>query len=58
MHAPPTRTRTLLSTIPVFILLISALAFDLGGRMNARMMEVGQSMWDGYALLRTEPDPL
>ena len=55
MHAPPTRARTLLSTIPVFILLISALAFDLGGRMNARMMEVGQSMWDGYALLRTEP---
>jgi TRAP-type C4-dicarboxylate transport system permease large subunit len=55
VHAPPTRTRTLLSTIPVFILLVSALCFDLAGRMNARMMEVGQSMWDGYALLRTEP---
>lgn len=56
MHAPPTRARTILSTIPVFILLLGALAFDIGGRVNARMMEVGQSMWDGYALLRTEPE--
>lgn len=55
MHGPPTRLRTLLSTIPVFILLLGALAFDLAGRMNARMMEAGQGLWDGYALLRTEP---
>lgn len=55
MHAPPTRARTLLSTIPVFVLLFSALVFDLSERVNARMMEVGQSFWDEYALLRTEP---
>jgi TRAP-type C4-dicarboxylate transport system permease large subunit len=56
VHAPPTRLRTALSTIPVLVFLIGALAFDLAGRVNARMMEAGQSFWDGYALLRADPE--
>ncbi|MFZ4736121.1 MAG: TRAP transporter large permease subunit [Bradymonadia bacterium] len=48
--------RLLLSTLPVFILLVSALSFDLGQRLNARLSEVGQSAWDGYALLRVTPE--
>ena len=56
MHAPPTRLRTALSTLPVLAFLIGALAFDLSGRINARMMEAGQSFWDGYALLRADPE--
>ena len=43
MHAPPTRARTILSTIPVFILLLGALAFSLGtagGVIFAKIMNV------------------
>ena len=50
------RARLLLSTLPVFGLLVAALSFDLGQRVNARLSEVGQGVWDGYALLRVAPE--
>jgi hypothetical protein len=50
------RARLVLSTLPVFGLLVAALSFDLGQRVNARLSEVGQGIWDGYALLRVAPE--
>ncbi len=47
--------RTWLSTVPAVVLLLSVLLYGLGEKVHARLLQVGEAVWPGYASLRVEP---
>lgn len=55
MHGPQSLLRTLLSTVPVFALLIGVLVYGTAEMTHARVLRLGESVWPDYALMRQEP---
>ncbi|MBI5482761.1 MAG: hypothetical protein HY906_28155, partial [Deltaproteobacteria bacterium] len=50
-------TRTWLSTVPILLLLLVVLLHGTGEKIHARLLEIGQRSWPGYAQLRVDPKP-
>ncbi|RMG18171.1 MAG: TRAP transporter large permease subunit, partial [Deltaproteobacteria bacterium] len=48
--------RTWLSTLPTVLLLCSVLLYGLGEKIHARLLQIGEAVWPGYASLRVEPE--
>jgi TRAP-type C4-dicarboxylate transport system permease large subunit len=47
--------RRLLSTVPILLLLLVVLLHGTGEKVHARLLEIGQRSWPGYAQLRVDP---
>ncbi len=59
MHAdaPPSTSRTWLSTFPALAVLLLVVAQGTSEMVQARMLAYGESVWSGYADLRYDPPP-
>ncbi|RMG19784.1 MAG: TRAP transporter large permease subunit, partial [Deltaproteobacteria bacterium] len=51
------RARALLSTLPVVVLLGVVILHGLGEAVHARLLQVGEHLYPGYAELREDPTP-
>ena len=49
------RLRAWLSTIPAVILLVLVILHGTGEKVHARLLQIGEDVWPGYASLRVEP---
>ena len=54
-HQPETGWRRFIATIPVFVLLLVVIAYTTGEKMHARLIDVGESLWPGYAQMKLDP---
>lgn len=51
------QVRRWLSTLPVLLLLVVAVAHGTGEKLHAQLLKFGENNWPGYALLRSDPVP-
>ena len=54
-HQPETGWRRFTATVPVFALLLIVIAYTTGEKMHARLIDLGESVWPGYAQMKLEP---
>ena len=54
-HQPETGWRRFTATVPVFALLLIVIAYTTGEKMHARLIDVGESLWPGYAQMKLDP---
>ncbi|MEC9465386.1 MAG: TRAP transporter large permease subunit [Myxococcota bacterium] len=54
-HQPETGWRRFTATVPVFALLLIIIAYTTGEKMHARLIDLGESVWPGYAQMKLDP---